>query len=62
MKEDIKHTKAKAAKDQTKSNEVERKREESEELDEALEDSFPASDPPSMTQPRTHAGSPQRKG
>lgn len=29
-------------------------------LDEALEGSFPASDPPSMTQPRTHLGAPKR--
>ena len=28
------------------------------ELNEALEDSFPASDPPSMTQPETEIGSP----
>ena len=27
-------------------------------LDDALDDSFPASDPPSMTQPRTRTGSP----
>ena len=30
-------------------------------LEEALEDSFPASDPPSMTQPKTHAGAPAGK-
>jgi hypothetical protein len=30
-------------------------------LDAALEDSFPASDPPSMTQPRTRVGAPQRR-
>jgi len=30
-------------------------------LNEALEDSFPASDPPSMTQPKTKPGSPTRK-
>ena len=28
-------------------------------LDEALEDSFPASDPPSMTQPKTQPGAPK---
>jgi hypothetical protein len=30
-------------------------------LEEALDDSFPASDPPSMTQPETEVGSPSRK-
>ena len=30
-----------------------------EELDEALEESFPASDPPSMTQPKPHADKPR---
>ena len=30
-------------------------------LDEALEDSFPASDPPSMTQPETEIGAPRGK-
>jgi len=30
-------------------------------LDEALEDSFPASDPPSMTQPKSKAGAPAGK-
>ena len=29
-------------------------------LDDALDDSFPASDPPSMTQPHTHVGAPLR--
>ena len=28
-------------------------------LDEALEDTFPASDPPSMTQPKTQPGAPK---
>ena len=28
-------------------------------LDEALEESFPASDPPSMTQPKPHADKPK---
>ncbi|HUZ67611.1 MAG TPA: hypothetical protein VMU56_08105 [Beijerinckiaceae bacterium] len=31
----------------------------SDQLSEALEDSFPASDPPSMTQPKTKAGAPK---
>jgi len=30
-------------------------------LEEELEDTFPASDPPSMTQPKTHAGAPAGK-
>ena len=29
-------------------------------LDVALEDTFPASDPPSIIQPRTHPGAPER--
>jgi hypothetical protein len=29
-------------------------------LDDALDDSFPASDPPSMTQPKTEVGAPGR--
>lgn len=31
------------------------------ELDEALDDSFPASDPPSMTQPQTELGAPSKQ-
>ncbi|MDB5508691.1 MAG: hypothetical protein JWL93_1160 [Hyphomicrobiales bacterium] len=37
------------------------KAEQQEDLTDALEDSFPASDPPSMTQPKTHAGAPGDK-
>ena len=32
------------------------------ELDEALEDTFPASDPPSMTEPHKHLGSGKKSG
>jgi hypothetical protein len=35
-------------------------KQEDEELDEALEESFPASDPPSQTQPDTGIGSPPK--
>jgi hypothetical protein len=37
------------------------RREEGERLDEALDESFPASDPPSLTQPATKAGAPVGK-
>ncbi|MBX9739549.1 MAG: hypothetical protein K2X62_05740 [Beijerinckiaceae bacterium] len=37
------------------------KSEQQQDLTEALEDSFPASDPPSMTQPKPHAGAPEHK-
>lgn len=36
-------------------------REEQDQLDRELDDSFPASDPPSMTQPKTRTGSPDDK-
>jgi hypothetical protein len=36
------------------------KKESEADLDDALDNSFPASDPPSMVQPRTHLGAPQR--
>jgi hypothetical protein len=34
-------------------------KQEDDRLEEALEDSFPASDPPSMTQPKPHADKPK---
>jgi hypothetical protein len=37
------------------------KAEEQKDLTEQLEDTFPASDPPSMTQPRTTSGAPEGK-
>ena len=40
---------------------AQKKAEEDANLDEALAETFPASDPPSMTQPRTGAGAPQRR-
>ena len=36
-------------------------KQEDDRLEEALEDSFPASDPPSMTQPKPHADKPRSK-
>ena len=36
--------------------------EKDEELEQELEDFFPASDPPSMTQPSVKAGAPDHKG
>jgi hypothetical protein len=41
--------------------EAQKKAEEDANLDEALADTFPASDPVSMTQPRTGADLPQRR-
>jgi hypothetical protein len=38
---------------------VQKKAEEDSNLDDALAETFPASDPPSMTQPRTGADAPQ---
>jgi hypothetical protein len=38
---------------------AQKKAEEDSNLDEALAETFPASDPPSMIQPRTGAGAPQ---
>ncbi len=39
-----------------------KKAEEDQELEQELEDSFPASDPPSATQPNVTAGAPDHKG
>lgn len=49
-------TKEKAAKTKKKSHKEQEKL-----LDRELEDSFPASDPPSLTQPTTEIGGPDRK-
>jgi hypothetical protein len=38
------------------------KAEQDEELERELEDSFPASDPPSVTQPNVTAGAPDHRG
>ena len=38
-----------------------KKQQQDEELDRALEDSFPASDPPAMTQPTKSVGAPKDK-
>lgn len=40
---------------------AQKKAEEDANLDEALAETFPASDPPLMIQPRTGAGAPQRR-
>ena len=37
------------------------KAEEQEDLTEQLEETFPASDPPSMTQPKSHPGGPAKR-
>ena len=47
--------------DQETKTKAQKKAEEDANLDEALAETFPASDPPSMTQPRTGAGAPQRR-
>ncbi|WGJ16672.1 hypothetical protein QEV83_04935 [Methylocapsa sp. D3K7] len=49
-------------KNPTKESLAEKEHEElDDELDRELEDSFPASDPPSMTQPALKPGGPERK-
>jgi hypothetical protein len=45
----------------TSSHDQQKKAEEDANLDEALAETFPVSDPPSMTQPRTGADAPQRR-
>lgn len=56
MTETSKSTKEKSAK-----TEKEARKEQEELLNHELEDSFPASDPPSLTQPTTEIGGPDRK-
>ena len=54
--------KDKSPKNPTKESLAEKEHEERDnELDRELEDSFPASDPPSMTQPAPKPGGPERK-
>ncbi len=54
--------KDKSPKNPTKDSLAEKEHEELDnELDRELEDSFPASDPPSMTQPAPKPGGPERK-
>lgn len=50
-----------AGKEKSETDEKRKHDEESDELDRELEDSFPASDPPSLTQP-SESGSPDHKG
>jgi hypothetical protein len=49
------------AKEASKQKKEEEHHEEQEELHDALEDSFPASDPPAMTQPLHKSGAPKDK-
>jgi hypothetical protein len=48
-------------KDKSETDEKRKKDEKSDELERELEDSFPASDPPSLTQPNK-SGAPDHKG
>ncbi|MGO9673154.1 MAG: hypothetical protein ACLPSF_03120 [Methylocella sp.] len=48
--------------EQRRAEKAERKAEEDAELERELEDSFPASDPPSVTQPNVTPGSPDHAG
>jgi hypothetical protein len=50
-----------AGKDKSKSDEKQKHDEKDEELEQELEDTFPASDPPSLTQP-SESGGPDREG
>jgi hypothetical protein len=49
------------AKDANKQTKQEEHHEKQEKLNDALEDSFPASDPPAMTQPLHKSGAPKDK-
>jgi hypothetical protein len=60
--ETSKNLKDKGHKNQSKESLSKKEHEELDtELDRELEDSFPASDPPSMTQPAPKSGGPERK-
>lgn len=50
-----------AGKDKSKIDEKQKHDEKDDELERELEDSFPASDPPSLTQP-SESGGPDREG
>ena len=50
-----------AANEASKRNKEEKHHEKQEKLHDALEDSFPASDPPAMTQPTHKSGAPKDK-
>jgi hypothetical protein len=50
-----------AGKDKSKNDEKQQRDEKDDELDRELEDTFPASDPPSLTQP-SEPGGPDREG
>ena len=50
-----------AAKEAAKTDKQRDHHEQQEELHDALEDSFPASDPPAMTQPTHKSGAPEDK-
>jgi hypothetical protein len=54
-------TKQPTSKEKADKKKEEAREEQEELLNSELEDSFPASDPPSMTQPTTEMGGPDRK-